>query len=387
MRHAGWILLLVAGLAQAHTRGTSYSDWQLDADGAQVRARVSQLDLTRLQLDVAARPSDLDEAARLLTRALQLRTPTGACRAGLASAQVTLDGWVEARWRVECVAGGGERAIRSELLREVAPSHLHFVHVLDASGASQERVLTYAEPVMLLAGPPPAHRTLLQFTGLGVEHILSGWDHLAFVLGLLLLAASLRELALVISAFTLAHSVTLAAAVLGYARVQAPAVEAVIGFSVLLVAAEGLWRGGGAGRTEPALLACALAVLALAGGTVLSPWLLGGLAVLTACFFALARDTAQPLRLHAAVAFGFGLVHGFGFASALSPLDLPPGRTALALGGFNLGVELGQLGVVLLAWPLLGLTARSPTADRWAREGLAATIAGLGTYWFVARAF
>lgn len=387
MRRVLALLALCApALAQAHARGSSYSDWTLTADGAEVRARVSQLDLTRLQLDVAAHPADVETATAMLRRSLQLRTPQGACRPGDVSAQLTLDGWVEARWSVRCAERVGERAIRTTLFRDVAPSHLHFVHVREASGATQERVLTYADPVLRLAGPPPAHRALAEFVGLGIGHILSGWDHLAFVIALLLLAASLREVAIVVTAFTLAHSMTLAAAVLELARVQVAAVEAVIGYSILLVAGERLWRGAGAGRLEPALLVLGLVLLALAGMTRLSPWLLAGVGLLTACYFALVQQAAQPLRLRAAVAFAFGLVHGLGFATALSPLELPPGRTALALGGFNVGVELGQLAVVLLAWPLLRRLLRHPAGPRL-HDGLAAGLAGLGTYWFVARAF
>jgi hydrogenase/urease accessory protein HupE len=155
------------------------------------------------------------------------------------------------------------------------------------------------------------------YVGLGVEHILLGFDHLLFVLGLLLLARSTRVLVATITAFTVAHSLTLALATLGVLHVPAPPVEATIALSIVFVAREALVPGSLAGR---------------------SPWV---------------------------VALLFGLLHGLGFAGALAEVGLPPGEVPLALAAFNAGVELGQLafvGAVLL--PLRLLRWRPPLALR-----------------------
>lgn len=384
-------LLLLSGLAwatgaHAHSRGTSYSEWTLTPDGAQVRARVSQLELTRLALDPAQTPDYAARVGALLAAQLTLSSAAGPCAAQPAPAQATADGWVVARWTVRC-AGADGWAIRSDLLHAVAPSHLHFARVQRGTEVPQERVLTFAQPRFALGEGASGVASFGRYVRLGVDHILSGWDHLAFVLALILLARRLGEVALVATGFTAAHSLTLAAAALGLARVQGGAVEAVIGFSIALVAAENLWRRGGRERWLPWLGAGALAVLGALGATRLPPLLLAGLAVFTACYFALARDAAQPLRLRIAVAFAFGLVHGFGFAGALDELRLPAERVAVGLLGFNAGVECGQLLVIAAAWPALKLLERREPLRLWAGDLASAGACALGTYWFVLRSF
>lgn len=380
------LLLAWAGTAVAHTRGTSYSEWTLSASGAEVEARVSQLELTRLQLDPVRTPDYAARVARLLADNLQLWSGGGRCAAQAPSARVGEDGWVVAHWSARC-PDAQDRVIRTTLFQAVAPSHLHFARAQREGAAPLERVLTLAEPSFALGMPPGVADSLGRYVRLGVGHILSGWDHLAFVLALILLATRLREVALLATGFTLAHSLTLAAAVLGWAVVRTEAVEALIGLSIALVAAENLWLRSGRERWMPWLLAAILAVLALTGATRLPFAVLAGLALFTACYFALAGAAARPLRLRIAVAFIFGLVHGFGFAGALAPLRLPEERLAVGLLGFNTGVELGQLLVIAVAWPLLQLLARRPRARAWAGDAASACICALGTFWFVTRAF
>jgi hypothetical protein len=114
-----------------------------------------------------------------------------------------------------------------------------------------------------------------------------------------------------------------------------------------------------------------------------------GLALFTACHFGLMRISARPQRLRAAVAFGFGLVHGFGFAGVLAEITDDPSRLVRALLGFNVGVELGQLAVLALVWPLLLVAARVAEGrpHRLIAEVGSAAICGLGTFWFLVRAF
>jgi hydrogenase/urease accessory protein HupE len=178
----------------------------------------------------------------------------------------------------------------------------------------------------------------------GIEHILFGFDHLLFVLALILIVQNRRTLLLTVTAFTIAHSITLSLATLGVVHVLGPPVEACIALSILLVASEivRLQRG------EPSL-------------TATWPW---------------------------AVAFSFGLLHGLGFASALIDIGLPEGDIPLALFAFNVGVELGQLAfiaavlcVVQLAKPLL-IPAIAQHRLRIAASYFIGTAAA---FWFVER--
>jgi hypothetical protein len=179
-----------------------------------------------------------------------------------------------------------------------------------------------------------------RYTVLGIEHILLGIDHLLFVLGLMLIVRGPWMLLKTITAFTLAHSVTLALATLGVVDVPSAPVEASIALSIVFVAAEGL-RGDRQG-------------LALR-----QPWL---------------------------VAFGFGLLHGFGFAGALSELGLPAAEVPMALLFFNVGVEIGQVAFVLLVLAIAyGLRRTRVLWPRWTAAVPGYAIGSLAMVWLIER--
>jgi hydrogenase/urease accessory protein HupE len=178
----------------------------------------------------------------------------------------------------------------------------------------------------------------------GVEHILLGYDHLLFVLALMLIVRSTRVLVWTITAFTIAHSITLALATLGVVDVPGPPVEATIALSILLLAAEILRARHG----QPSL-------------TARWPWL---------------------------VAFSFGLLHGFGFAGALTAIGLPQHDVPLALFAFNVGVEAGQLLFIAAVLGLLALAKRLPLPRPLTRRALplaSYAIGALAAFWFIER--
>ncbi|MFK7896062.1 MAG: HupE/UreJ family protein [Myxococcota bacterium] len=330
-------------------------------------------------------------------------------------------GWVRYEWRVDCPTEGARLAIRSRILLDVAPSHMHFARarftstsaqgshsedgdVADIPGPSaglREQVLTEAAPEFVLqevgedGSKKPKHSGsgILDYIQLGVEHILSGWDHLAFVFGLLLLASRFGEVARLITGFTLAHSLTLALAVLGWVHPRAAAVEAVIAFSVALVAVEIAWQNAGRPKHLPRVVQAflvALGIAAFAGVLDLPLMTIAGLLIFSSCYFALISGRPENESggwLRICLTFAFGLVHGFGFAGILMEMSLPTDRLVPALLGFNVGVELGQLGVVLLIWPLLILARRSLAASavRFGTELSAAVLCGIGLYWLIER--
>jgi hypothetical protein len=410
-----WLMPLgaLAPPASAHGKSVSYSAWHLDSDGAQISVRIPLLDLSRLgiplPLDGSANTSSATRGVGLyLAERLELLTPAGSCtRLADPSSRPAETGWVRFRWSVECPPAS-PMTLRSRILLEQSPSHLHFARItLKPEDPTQrarvvERVLTAAEtdwPLSTSAldvptSTPSAELQGTSFTSylrLGIEHILSGWDHLAFVLALILLARSLGEVARLVTGFTVAHSVTLALAVLGWIRVESGPVEALIGFSVALIAIENSWTLAGRGRWVPILTVTGL--LALAGGAALAgiPFLPAltvlGLAIFCASHFELLRRAPDANLHRVALAFAFGLVHGFGFAGVLAEMTLPTERLATALLGFNVGVEIGQLAVVAVAWPLLaGLRkiAQGRPYRIFAELGSAA-ICGIGLYWFLVR--
>jgi hydrogenase/urease accessory protein HupE len=186
------------------------------------------------------------------------------------------------------------------------------VRVESLGGAIQTERLSPTRTAFIVQATAGAGEVASTYLRLGVEHILFGFDHLLFVLALVILVRDWRRVAVTVTAFTIAHSITLAAATLGFVNVPGPPVEATIALSIVLVAVEILNARAG----KPSL-------------TARLPWL---------------------------VAFSFGLLHGFGFAGALAEVGLPHHAIPVALLFFNVGVELGQLAfvaaVLSLTWLL-----------------------------------
>lgn len=176
---------------------------------------------------------------------------------------------------------------------------------------------------------------------LGVEHILMGFDHLLFVLALLIITSGFKNLLKTITAFTLAHSITLSFSALGLASLPGPPVEAVIALSILFLALEILKIQKG----EPSL-------------TSRKPWL---------------------------VAFSFGLLHGFGFAGALESIGLPQSEIPLALAMFNIGVELGQIIFVLAVLGVMKITSSYLPKKGWIQKIPPYVIGSLAAFWLIER--
>jgi hypothetical protein len=241
-----------------------------------------------------------------------------------------------ARFLVDCGPAGlaGRAVTLRGLVRGDALVRFH------GPAGTVTAVLRPAEPTFVVPDAAPSSRLARArgYLGAGVEHILRGPDHLLFVLGLLMLVRGRAALIRTITAFTLAHSVTLALAATAAVRLPPAPVEAVIAWSLVVLAAE-IARGEGPAPT-------------------------------------LAR------RRPALLAFAFGLLHGFGFAGGLAELRVPAGDLPLALGLFNVGVEAGQLAFVAVALVALALLRR-PLAARRAVPAFA--MGSLACFWLVER--
>jgi hydrogenase/urease accessory protein HupE len=195
---------------------------------------------------------------------------------------------------------------------------------------------------MTTDGKLPWQQVAASYIPLGIEHIMLGVDHLLFVLGLIVLVGSTRALVQTITSFTVAHSITLAAATLGWVGVPDKPVNAAIALSIVVLAVEVLKHRQG----QPSLSARL-------------PWL---------------------------IAFGFGLLHGFGFAGAMNNVGLPPENLPMALLFFNVGVEIGQLAFVFL---VLGLYHAHRKLEvmlpRWSAVTSIYAVGGIAGYWFLTR--
>ena len=394
-----------AGVAGAHSRSQSFSSWHVAKDGdVRVSFSVTAREVTRLMADGAERLELGPLMAAHLERHLRVRSeqadcpPVGAPRPLAARA-----GHVRVEWRFACPAGV-DLTIRADAFFDIAPSHVHFARVAVGDAPAVEALFTDAERVRAVAVQSDARSsargggargggvTFGSYLTLGVEHILAGLDHVAFLIGLLLLTRRARDVALLVTGFTVGHSVTLSLAALGVVEPDTAAIEALIGFTIALVAAEAVGVATGANRWLGALGGAALALLAVvsfARDVGLAPIVFAGLALFTFCYLSLVSSRELAIRLGPALTTIFGLVHGFGFASVLMEIGLPDSRLVLALLGFNIGVEIGQLAIVLLVFGAGRVVAHRLPAEplRLGAEVLAAGLCGLGLFWFVGRAF
>jgi hydrogenase/urease accessory protein HupE len=272
--------------------------------------------------------------------AMQPVLPGHCALAGKTARYGQVDSLVE-RWVVDCGKGGlVGQTIGIEGLQATLTDVL--VRVAFADGATHTQVLRPNATAFTVKGSPSRWEVMDDYFRLGVEHILGGIDHLLFVLALLIIVEGTRRLIATVTAFTVAHSITLAAATLGWVHVPQKPVEAVIALSIVFVAGEILhgWQG------RP-------------GITRRLPWL---------------------------VAFTFGLLHGFGFAGALAEVGLPQKEIPLALLMFNVGVEAGQIFFIAVVLGLLAVAGRIiKERPRWAIPVTAYGIGGVAAFWLVQR--
>ncbi len=341
------LALLLSGGAFAHQADVVYVQAVRAPDGGQVAERMTMTAPSLALLapvdrdrDGALSAAELSQSREAIAAGVWAQSPlsAGTAPCALLSHQVAVkEGYVELQAHFECGAGGGELQQTFRFL-SVLPEGYRVVVGSFEGGERYEQFAEGSRQTLFFAGPTrPASPGLVGWVKLGVHHIFTGYDHLAFLFALLLLGAGWRRTLLLVSAFTLAHSLTLGLTVFRLVEISARAavwVEVAIALSIVYVAAENLL---------------------------------------------MTRHGHRPL-----VTFGFGLVHGFGFAAVLRSYGLEDG-VASALFGFNVGVELGQAAVVLLVWPLLRLLMKDPARGKGIVRVLSVALVALGSFWVVDR--
>jgi HupE / UreJ protein len=401
VRHAFliWLALLFACVAQAHERSESSSHWTLVNGELHGVVTARSREVTRLTIPGDSYASLAQIFSAHVERSVAASVDGSACSLRQAPAILESEpGYLRVDLRMRCGAGD-LLTLKLGLFFTVAPSHHHFLYV-ESGPARREAILTASAPTaeLELRSTSGNKTHFLQFIGMGIEHIATGIDHLAFLLALLISARTARQVLSIVTGFTLGHSLTLSLAVLGVVQANRGAVECLIGLTIALAAAQNLIRGEREGRLA------GLAAMAITASLLLIPSglrpdmptaLIMAIAVATgsAVWLASMSPTREPtfsIPARFTMAAGFGLIHGLGFASALQDLHLPRPLLLESLFGFNVGVEIGQLAVVIAAVLLIKIAGTMmPAAQR--RSEISATLASAalltaGLAWFLMRA-
>jgi hypothetical protein len=379
--------------AAAHTRSESHSAWTLDGVFVHMSFSVADTEADRLTGD-GSPPAD-ERFLDYLTAKVGVSAGGKPCRMTAPPRMpVAAPGFRRAEFQFECPSTRDMRLI-SEAFFDLVPAHIHFAQIQRPDGAYVEQLVTAQQPGIDLdraGGEALGSAGFLQFVEMGVMHIFTGVDHMSFLAGLVLISRRLRDLVFVVTGFTIGHSITLALAVTGIIRPHAEFIDALVALTIALIGAE----NAVVASRRPAVVAlavggglAAMAALRLAGIGLLPPLLLIGAAIFSANYLIVSGHLRDAGRIRLVVTLVFGLIHGFGFAADLLESRLRREKLAEILVGFNIGVEVGQLTIVLLLTGAVALLARARlTPPRpVVVDVVASCLVAMGVYWFVGRSF
>ena len=387
------LILIFSTLIISHQRSESYSRIDITND----KNLIVEIDFN-VQISVLSRiKSNFDQSweSKLQEEILNNYKVQGSCELDqgpyLRSSLTT--GYVSLRWRQVCDKEPAE--ILFNLFFSEDSTHVHIATINIDEQPYPEKIFTVSSKSWTQSSAfnkekSSAYSSFYDYLELGVKHILTGLDHIAFLLGLLLLNLKARTLIIVITGFTVGHSITLALGALNYITPASSFVEALIGYSIVIVAIE--------------CVASITKQYALYNRYILYSWILFilffslfgsqkyifgllGLGLFSYCYFGLS-ESFKNQKLILIVTMLFGLVHGFGFAGNLSSIGLMQERFIPALIGFNLGVEVGQILIILSFLALIYLLKRLINFRvELLRIYTASGLASLGIFWFVERLF
>ena len=247
-----------------------------------------------------------------------------------------------------------EIKIINNALFNLVQSHIHIARIYIDNNLYTEKALFFNDQSIDLNEEKENNsfsNSFYKFFSLGLDHILSGYDHLLFILGLLLLVTNLKRLLLVITGFTIGHSLTLSLSVINIIQVKSSLVEALIGYTIMFVGLEYLYKENNDHRVSMIFIT-ALSLLLLIFGNLINPnfpyFLILGILLFSLGYFYLLKNLNSENNLLSIITIIFGLIHGFGFGGFLLGSKISSENIFSGLLGFNLGVEVGQIIFVLL---------------------------------------
>jgi hypothetical protein len=389
------VLLIALHLpASAHTLSETHSAWHITGSTVDMNFTLPDVEAQRL----APRGQNVTDAmiTPYLGKHLGVTADGKACTVNYGPQKSTAAAGFS-RWEFSftCPAGAHDIELEDSAFFDLVPTHINYAQIITADGNFVEQLFTRSQQ-RLTAAPgadnPLQNASFLTYVGLGIMHILTGVDHMSFLLGLILISRRLKDLAFVVTGFTLGHSATLALAVTGIVRPHAEYIDALVALTIALVGAENI----AVSLKRPGTIALAfggtlvlMGLLQVMGAGGLPALLLLGAGLFTGNYLMISGHLQDAARIRVIVTLVFGLIHGFGFASSLLEMRLPTGRMAELLLGFNSGVEIGQLSLVLsvtlIAWLLVKVKFALPRPI--VTDVCSAFLVCIGVFWFVSRSY
>lgn len=392
-----WLICAAAfasASAECHTRSQSHSVWEINGQFVDVVVAIPDIEANRLATDATPVTSDLLRDY-LTERTYAIAGGTRCALIPPVQPLSALAGFRKYDFTFKC-GSAANLQIHSGAFFDLVPSHTNFAQVQNAaSGEFTEQLITNEHQTIDVtggAGSRLKNAGFFEFIRMGTMHIFTGVDHMSFLLGLVLISRRLRDLVFVVTGFTIGHSLTLALAVTGVLRPHAEYIDALVALTIALIGAENIvvqTRQPKMVALGAALCMGFMALFQLLGFGGLPSLLLLGSGLFTANYLLISGNLRDAGRLRILITLVFGLIHGFGFAADLLELQLPTERLAELLVGFNLGVELGQLALVIGATMLVVALRRFRLAlpRPIVVDVASAFLVGLGVFWFVSRSY
>ena len=383
------LLIVCSIVSEAHNRSESYSKFNFTSNeqgmAIQITGSIKQ-DIFN-NLNPTSHFQSYESLVTYLDKAIN---PGSSCKLN-ESVEVNENislGVLKFVWSFQCLQI--PESISMSLFQDLGVTHTHIARGVIDGQSVPEFMFASTQDAWVIGLPGESNVNQSSYFGYfksGVQHILSGWDHLTFLLGLLLLFTG-RFLIIAITGFTIGHSLTLGLGAMNVLRVHSEIIETLIGFSILLLAVEYFLKHAFEINKlikNLALSFCAFLPLTIFGN--LDPILIVGLALFLTFYLSLTNHYSNPW-LPLMVTIFFGLIHGLGFASSIAESGIPQDRLLPIILSFNIGVEVGQLAVAftLLAFLKLTKTYFRFSDFNYLHGAMGTFVFSMGTFWFISRA-
>ena len=386
------LLILFQSESVAHTKSVSYSTWNIQEDQIILNFTVSSREITKLREYQIDYPNLNDSLKSHLIQKIHsdqikseplinvLNTEIGMTGLSLIFDTNQLEKYI----------------FDMNIFFEEIPGHIHYARINHHMGQMRTLVLNQNNHEIIIFSELNAVEeqewfdSFKQYIGLGFTHILEGIDHLLFLLALLILCKSFKSLVFAATGFTIGHSLTLGLAASDIVIPQVNIIESLIGWTIILASIESInLPRYELRKIQSGVLLIVIAVILLSALNIneLKIGFILGLGILTLAILKMGEEPDQSEKLRPILAIIFGTIHGFGFANILSEISLDRTNFLVSLLGFNIGVEIGQILVLVIMWGLMSFLAAKILSNNMKKiTGLVSSIlCSIGLYWFLTR--